>query len=247
LRSRLTVAALELPHRFGGVDAQLALVDRLLGQVGGAQLAVLPECALTGYVSQAGSYDLRPFAEPLEGRTALALSRLARAHDLALAGPLIEAEGSSTYNSFVVFDRTGARIAHYRKRHPWYAETWATAGAEGTPLFTVAGVLATIAICFDVHFLEADSTPALNQAQLLLFPSAWNNDEPADLRDTRLPQLARAFGVGIVNANWGVGTPRVPGQGDSRIVAASGRELARSSPADGGAIAIAQLSLRPRK
>lgn len=244
---RLTLAALELPHRFGEVSAQLELVDRLLGQAGGAQLAVLPECALTGYVSQAGSYDLRPFAEPLEGPTARALSGLARAHDLALAAPLIEAEGPNTYNTFVVFDRTGERIAHYRKRHPWYAETWAAAGDLGTPLFSVAGVSATIAICFDVHFLEADSTPVLNQAQLLLFPSAWNNDLPDDARDTRLPQVARAFGVGIVNANWGVGTPRVPGQGDSRIVAASGREVARASPVEGGAIAIAQLSIRPRK
>ena len=87
----MKIAALELPHRFGDPAGQLARVDRLLGKVGGAQLALLPECALTGYLSETGDPDLRRFAEPLEGPTSRALAGLARKWGLALAGPLIEA------------------------------------------------------------------------------------------------------------------------------------------------------------
>jgi predicted amidohydrolase len=53
-------------------------------------------------------------------------------------------------------------------------------------------------------------------------------EEAADQRDTLLPELARAFDVAIVNANWGPGTPRIQGQGASRIVGRDGKVLARA-------------------
>jgi predicted amidohydrolase len=237
----LSVAALELPHRFGAPHAQLLEIDRLLTRAAGADLALLPECALTGYVSANGEYDLRGFAEPLEGPTARALAQLARTHQIALAGPLIELDGAAHYNAFVVFDRTGTRIAHYRKRHPWYVETWATPGTGELPLFEIDGARITLAICFDLHFLKAESAAILGEAQLLLFPSAWVDDGGPDERDHLLPDLARTFELGIANANWGPGAPRVGGQGGSRIVDAAGRELARSTGVEGGAIALARF------
>ena len=234
-----TVAALELPHRYGSPAAQLALADELLAKVHGAQLAVLPECALTGYVSQEGGYDLSAFAEPLEGPTAKAYAQLARKHGLAIAGPLIEAAGAAVYNAFVVFDATGARIAHYRKRNPWFPEAWATPGKLGNPVFEVAGLRMTIAICFDVHFLAADAAAQLAQADVLLFPSAWVDEELVDSRDALLPHVARTFGVSIVNANWGVGTPAFRGQGGSRIVAPRGATMRGS-----GGVVLGQVKAR---
>ena len=219
-----TVAALELPHRFGDPLAQLQLTDQLLSEARGAQLAVLPECGLTGYMSAAEDYDLRAFAEPLDGPTCKALAQLARKHSIALAGPLIEADGSVFYNAFVVFDSKGRRIAHYRKRNPWLPEKWAARGDLGNPIFEVGGLRITIAICFDVHFLAEDAGAQLRAADVLLFPSAWVDDEPGDSRDTLLPALARTFRISIVNANWGAGVPAVRGQGGSRIVAANGAQ-----------------------
>ncbi len=235
----LAVAALELPHRHGNPVAQLELTDQLLSQVEGAQLALLPECGLTGYVSEDGDYDLSAFAEPLDGPTCRALSKLARKHRLTLAGPVIESAGSELYNAFVVFDAAGERIAHYRKRNPWFPETWATAGTKANPVFEVAGVPVTIAICFDLHFLAADAPEQLQRAELLLFPSAWVDEDLGDGRDALLPQLAQSFGVAIVNANWGVGSPSFRGQGGSRILAATGREVGR-----GGQVRRAELGGR---
>jgi predicted amidohydrolase len=224
----LNVAALEVPHRFGQPEAQLALTDEVLSGLSGVDLALLPEAALTGYVSDDGDYDLRAFAEGLEGPTAARLAALARKHRLALAGPLIERAGTRCFNTTLVFDRKGRRLAHYRKRHPWMPERWASPGDLGTPLFEVAGVRLTVAVCFDVHFLEEDAARELGAADVLLFPSAWS-EEGGDQRDARLPELARAFGVAVVNANWGKGAPFVEGQGASRIVDAEGRELARAA------------------
>jgi len=221
----LRVAALELPARFDRVADNLELVASLLAR-GSCDLALLPEASLTGYVSPAGDFDLTRFAEARDGKTAQALAELAKKHDTHLVGPLIERDGASVYNAMIGFDQSGRDFLHYRKRHPWYPETWATPGDALHPVVLVGGVRVTIAICFDIHFAHD-----LPQADVLLFPSAWV--EPAaergareeDMRGDLLPKV----GMYVVNANWGVGEPGVPGQGGSRILDAKGRLLASNA------------------
>jgi predicted amidohydrolase len=242
----LDVVALELPQRFGEREGSLAAIDRLLGSpaLAGAGLVLLPELILTGYVSPRGDFDLRRFAEPLDGASARRLAQLAREHRVALAGPLVEESEGRFYNSLLVFDRDGRRVGHYRKRHPWFPERWAAPGDLGTPVFELLELKVTAAICFDVHFLSDDAGGALDEADLLLFPSAWV-DPPGegDARADLLPALARRHGVAIANANWGPSTPALAGQGGSRIVDARGRLLAAASPGPGPSLARATVRL----
>jgi predicted amidohydrolase len=133
-----------------------------------------------------------------------------------------------------VFAPDGTRLAHYRKRHPWYPETWATPGHPPPPVFTLGGARLTLAVCYDAQFLADDAARELAEADVLLFPSAWV--ERHDSRGELLGGLARRFDVAVVNANWGLGAPRVPGQGASRIL---GR--------DGEVLALADLALGPRR
>jgi len=212
----LHVAVLELPARWNEPSSALAETDRLLASAPAPDLALLPEASITGYVSPDGDFDLSPFAEPVTGPTASALASLARAHGCYLAGPLIERDGASSYNAFLVFAPDGTRVAHYRKRHPWYPETWATPGDAPPPVFELRGTRITLAVCFDVQFVAEDAARELGEADVLLFPSAWV--ERNDSRDTLLGGLARRFDVAIVNANWGVGRPTIPGQGGSRVL-----------------------------
>jgi predicted amidohydrolase len=220
----LHVAVLELPARWNEPSIVLAETDHLLSSGGAPDLALLPECALTGYVSPGGDFDLGPFAEPLTGPTASALASLARAHACYLGGPLVERSGARVYNALLVFAPDGTRVAHYRKRHPWYPETWATPGDAPPPVFEVRGARVTLAVCFDAQFLAGDAARELGEADVLLFPSAWV--ERNDSREVLLGGLARRFDVAVVNANWGVGTPRVPGQGSSRVLGRDGEVLA---------------------
>jgi len=225
----LRLSLLELPATWaegGGTAEALALVDQQLAAGPAADLVLLPEAALTGYVSPLGSFDLAPFAEPDDGPTSRALEALAVKHRVHLAAPLIERDGARLYNTFVLVAPDGTRLAKYRKRHPWYPETWATAGDTPYPLVRVGAVDVTLAVCFDVHFLEEEVPELLARAQLLLFPSAWVDDAPAaDARGPLLTGLARRHGLTIANANWGPGVVRVPGQGRSRIVYATGETV----------------------
>ena len=233
----LRVTAIELPARFAEPERALADVDRVLAS-GATDLVLLPEASLTGYLSDALDADLTRFAEPLEGPTAARLAGLARAHAVYLVGPLVLREENRVHNALVAFGPDGTLRATYRKRHPWYVETWATSGEAPLGAFAIPekNARVALAICFDVHFLEEESAADLRAADLLLFASAWVEEE--DSRPELLSRLARAFDVAVVNANWGPGKPRILGQGGSRIVGRDGALLASARSASGKAVRV---------
>lgn len=243
-------AAVQLPQRFGNPSAALAELEGLLasGALADTDLALLPETILTGYVSPLGDFDLRPFAEPLDGPTSRALAALAQRYGIALAGPLVEYSEERYYNSLLLFDRGGALAGHFRKRHPWFPEGWASPGDLGSPIVELYGVRITAAICFDIHFVSKDAGAALDQADILLFPSAWvDSSSEGDARAAILPPLAQKHRIAIVNANWAISLPQIPGQGGSRILDAHGHVLAQAPVSREPQIVRATLGFGPVK
>ena len=228
------VCALEVPHRFGEVQAQL---DWIEAHAPACELLVLPETCLTGYVGPGGDNDLARFAEPRGGPTEELLRALARRSGRAILGPHVERDGGRSYNACVFLEANGDVLARYRKRHPWMPETWATPGESEPPLFAWRGLKLSLAICFDAQFLLEESPAALHTCDALLFPSAWT-EFPPDTRPELLGGIAREFGCAVVNANWGKGKPRLPGQGRSMILDREGNLIA------GGAAPVAELSPR---
>lgn len=222
------VTVLELPARFGRAREQLALASELLAKGPASDLVLLGECALTGYLSPERDFDLTPFAEAPDGPTSRAARALASRHQAVVVFPLVEREGDSVYNTMIAFGPGNHELLRYRKRHPWYPEAWATPGEAAHPVVSIGELRVTIATCFDVHFLASEALHELRTSDLLLFPSAWV-DETDDARARTLPELARAHGIAIANANWGVGEPCVRGQGGSRIYGGDGRVLAAAT------------------
>lgn len=213
----MRVTVLELAATWGEPQRVLDLVD---AQIATTDLVLLPEASLTGYVSPAGDLDLTRFAEPIDGPTAQRCAAIATAHSVHLVAPLILRDRDAVYNAMACWDPRGTLVFCYRKRHPWLPETWATPGDQALPIVELCGRTVTIAICYDLHFIARDSADALAAADVLLFPSAWV--EWPDARPARLSQLAHRFDLHIANANWAAGVVRIPGQGDSCIVAPDG-------------------------
>jgi predicted amidohydrolase len=183
--------------------------------------------SLTGYVSPRGNFNLAPFAEALDGPTRAALSALARRHRVALAGPLVEQDGARLFNSLLLFDDAGSLVGHWRKRHPWIPETWATPGDLGSPVVSLWDTRITAGICYDLHFLPNDAAQEMTSADVLLFPSAWVEEAP-DSRKQTLSALARRFHIAVLNANWGRGAPRIPSQGGSLLFDTQGQLVAEA-------------------
>jgi len=199
----------------------------LLRRAAPFDLALLPETALTGYVSPQGLFDPSAFAEPLDGPTITRAAELSRELSSELIVPLVEARDGALFNSVVRVDAMGSIAGIYRKRHPWYPERWATPGTDDHPVWEIGGRRVVPAICFDVHFLAGEAASQLKLADLLVFSSAWVDSGPDDSRGPILTRLAQRFDVSIANANWGAGSPHVPGQGGSRLVHRTGETIAR--------------------
>lgn len=214
----MNVTALQLPARWNHANEQLAFVEAQLEGVQQTDLVLLPEASVTGYVSPESDFDLTRFAEPLEGPTRRAYAQFARRFDCLFVGPLIERDGERCFNSLIGVTPRGDTLIHYRKKHPWFPEKWATAGDEWCPVVEWRGVKVTAAICFDIHFLLEERV----RADLVLFSSAWVDDDEVDARTPLLQQLATENGLNVLNANWGPGEPRVRGQGGSMFVSADG-------------------------
>jgi 5-aminopentanamidase len=230
------VCLVELPARFGEPELQLELAANIVGDAR-PDLVLLPEASLTGYVSDDLRCDLSPYAEPLEVGTAR-LGRLARRCGADVVGPVVERAGEACHNAVVGVTPEGARWLHYRKRHPWYPETWAQPGQAPFPLVRWRGLWLTCAVCFDLHFLPDEAPEVLARADALLFPSAWVDG--GETRAPMLEQLARGFGLTVLNANWGPGRPAIPGQGGSLVARPDGR----LEVLEGGQRLLAELSGR---
>jgi predicted amidohydrolase len=216
----MRVTVLELAASWGEPTRVLADLDARLAAGPATDLVVVPEAALHGYVSPEGDFDLARFGEPLDGPTATACAALAAARHVHLVTSLVLREGDALYNAMTCFDPRGELAFVYRKRHPWFPETWATPGPNPPPLLELAGHVITIAVCYDLHFLARDAVRELEAADLLLFSSAWV--ERPDTRHARLSRLAQRFELHVANANWAEGVVRVPGQGGSCVVAPDG-------------------------
>lgn len=233
----MRVSVFEVPARWGfDLFVFNELEDRLAESP--TDLALLPETALTGYVSPKGEFDLSPFAETRDGVTAQLLSALAKKHRTTLVGPLVLREGDRRFNAMAAYGPNGEELFVYKKRNPWYPESWATPGTEQPPLVEIAGVKTTICICFDLHFVSKDCGAVLDAADLLLFPAAWTEvlpgeplpNGPVDSRLEHFKTLTEKHRVAIAHANWSRGVVRLPGQGGSRILAPDGKILGHLAP-----------------
>lgn len=146
----------------------------------GCDIAVLPEMWNTPYSNE----YFREYAEDAGGRTAGYLSGLAAELGIYIVGGSIpETEDGNVYNTSFVFDRKGNIIARHRKAHLFDVDIKGgirfmesdtlTPGDEVTVFDTEFGKIG-LAICFDVRFPELFRKMALEGAQLIILPAAFN-------------------------------------------------------------------------
>ncbi len=137
----------------------------------GAQLVVLPELIVPGYVSDRSR--LAGIAEPLEGPTTAAWHELAGEYGGWIAGGFCEREADLLYNTAVLVGPDGVAV-HYRKLHPFRDEKQAfEPGNLGLPVAELPFGRVGLCVCYDLRFVEVVRLLALRGAELVLVPTAW--------------------------------------------------------------------------
>lgn len=173
--STLTLALLHATAAHKQPETNRLQLLQLFRQAGeaGAQLALSPELAISGY-SFASREDIAPFTETVEGPTINGLRQIARDYGMYLCVGLAEREAQTNlfYNSAFVLDPCGEVVCRYRKMN---AEIrWACPGnpREDNTFATPWGRIGLL-ICSDsYHSLPARVT-ARRGAELILIPANW--------------------------------------------------------------------------
>lgn len=146
----------------------------------GADMVVLPEMFVCPYTNSA----FIQFAQPRAGRYAQTMAEAAaKAGVWLIAGSVPEQEGTKLYNTSYVFSPSGELIAVHRKMHLFdiavqggqhfqESDTF-TPGDQATLFDTPFGRIG-LCICFDMRFPELSLLMALQGAQMILAPAAFN-------------------------------------------------------------------------
>jgi N-carbamoylputrescine amidase len=168
------VAVTTVAHAFGrDLEACWASIEAILGaaKAAGADLVVLPEAALGGYLADLSGDggDLPPAFE----RDGPELARLA-----ALAGGLVvcvgycEADGATRYNAAACV-HDGRLLGHHRKVHQPLGEHRSYAAGRSFDVFDTPVGRLGMQICYDKAFPEGARTQALDGARIIASLSAW--------------------------------------------------------------------------
>jgi predicted amidohydrolase len=154
----------------------------------GAELLVLPECAIPGYMFESAEEAL-PFAEEIPGPSSEVLERESRRLGMHVVCGLLERDGDTLRNAAVLVGPDGL-VGTYRKTHlPFLGvDRFVVPGDELTVYDTPLGRIG-VEICYDLRFPEVTRTLALKGADIVAHPT---NFPIAAKVQTELITVARA-------------------------------------------------------
>jgi len=232
----------------------------------GAKIVVLPETAVTAYMShdlrrtwQVGARPLSPglqgvspegLAETVPGQSTRVFGALAKELAVYLTVPLVEVDPKQRkyFNTIVLVDPQGRIALHYRKLNPWpWAEKgWASPGDRGHQFLDTPYGRLGLLVCYDINF----EPPKLKQNRVdhLLYCIAWVDAAGSTWFSNRLPELAKQADVNIIGANWSVPErPQWHGYGQSLIIRRTGEVAAKVKSDLGNEIIYADLPIPGKK
>jgi len=171
--SELAIAAVAAPF-CRDVELCLAAIEQIIddARARGAQLVVLPEAALGGYVESLHDEDADP--PPALDPDGPELARVAAAaRDLVVCVGFCEEGGEGVrHNSAACVSGDGLLGLHRKVHLPLREDRFTTPGEHLRAFDTPIGRIGML-ICYDKAFPEAARTLALDGAQVLAFLSAW--------------------------------------------------------------------------
>ena len=146
----------------------------------GAELVILPEMFCCPY----STAYFAEYGAPAGGTLWQELSALALENQICLVGGSFpEWEGEKLYNTCFVFGPDGHQLARHRKMHLFdvefdggqhFRESDTFTPGDDVTTFDYKGMTFGLCICFDMRFPELSRLMALQGAQAVIVPAAFN-------------------------------------------------------------------------
>ena len=228
----------------------VARAVELIGQAAaqGAELVALPECVT--FLGRREHHAAN--AESIDGDTAQAFAAAAKRHGIWVhGGSIIEKTGQGKdYNTTLVFNPQGERVAVYRKIHLFdvdiapgsYRESDTYLPGEQIVTTDINGITLGLTICYDMRFPELYRCLALAGAKIIAVPAAFTAFTGKDHWEPRLRARAIENQCYIIApAQWGEHPVGRQCYGRSIIINPWGTVIAQAP--DGEGVVVANLDM----
>ncbi len=254
----VTVAATQMACS-ADAEANVARAEGLVREAAalGANVVLLQELFETPYFPAEEREEHFALARPAEGHPTLErMAALARELEVVLPVSFFERAGNAHFNSLAILDADGRHLGVYRKSHipdgPGYEEKYYfNPGDTGFRVWKTRFGTIGAAICWDQWFPECARAMALQDAELLLYPTAIGDEPVPQYEDTkdhwqRVMQGHAAANMVPVVASNRVGTEesaaKITFYGSSFITDVTGAVIAEA-PRDRQAVITATFDL----
>jgi N-carbamoylputrescine amidase len=241
----VTVAATQMACTWD-MDANVSRAMELVREAAskGANIVLIQELFETPYFPAEEREDYFALAKPLDGHPTIAkMSSLARELEVVLPVSFFERAGNAYFNSLAIVDADGSVMGIYRKSHipdgPGYEEKfYFNPGDTGFRVWKTRYGNIGAAICWDQWFPECARAMVLQDAEILLYPTAIGDEpqpQPVDSRRQwqRVMQGHAAANLVPIVASNRIGTEESASKltfyGSSFIADASGAIVAEAS------------------
>jgi len=243
-----------ISDKAANIAAATNLVERALGEEGPDWIC-LPECFdFLGADRKAKWAAAETFPG---GKAYSAMQELASKHRIFIhAGSVLEkpSSGERIHNTTVVFDRSGAEIARYRKIHMFditapdgttYKESATMKPGDAIVTYDCEGVTVGCTICYDLRFAELFLALAERGAKLIALPAAFTLQTGKDhwevlLRARAIETQTYVLAAGQTGAHESKGKT-LHSYGHSMVIDPWGHVVARAS--DGVGVVSSRLDL----
>ncbi len=167
------IAAVQMDVQLGQPESNLAAMIAKLEMAveAGAQLAIFPECSLSGYCFD-NREEAMPYAETITGPSCERLADVCeRLGAFAIMG-MLEAADDKLFNACVLVGPSGI-VASYRKIHlPFLGiDRFTDPGDRPFAVHSAGELRVGMNICYDSAFPEAARVMALDGADLIALPT----------------------------------------------------------------------------
>lgn len=237
------VAVIQIDPRLGNREQNLRAMTEAVERAAreGAELAVLPECALTGYVY--GSLEAAmEVADPIPGPWSDRVAEIASRAGIYVIAGMLERAGVKCFNSALLCGPEGL-IGVYRKTHTLClgVDRFTTPGDVPYTVYDLPIGRIGMLICYDLRFPEPARALALQGAQVIALPTNWpvsSNIQPDVFTRSRAAEN-RVYVLAADRVGQEAGATFL---GRSQIVTPAG-EVVQEAPRDQAAILFADIDL----
>jgi predicted amidohydrolase len=209
-------------------------IDKLAKE--GADLITMPE--MFNYLGP--DEQMLANAEPIDGPSLMRLQKKAKENSVFVhCGSILEQREERSFNTSVVFDRSGEKVAQYSKIHLFdieipggivYKESDVVTPGQEIVTFDCEGVTVGLSICYDIRFPELYRELAERGASLILIPAVFTLMTGKDHWEPLIKARAiENLCYVAASGNWGMCPPKYNSYGHSMVVNPWGTMLAQAA------------------